>query len=321
MNILHICPTYKDQRCGIGKYTNYLVEGLKKLTPKVEQNILPEGFQSINQVLITYKPDVCHVQLEYGFTSAQRLALLDEYCQKYGTRLVITFHSLAQISHNVAAPHALQLAHTDLCQNYGKFVVIKQGVPIVKANKPVGKINEQQGKVLDTTPYLFFGQAHPHKQLFELLQLVKETRDSLCCVVSKPVQGDTSYYDKCFEFSKEIPHVCWFDEYLEDKEVLGISHYCKAALFPYVEYGAIGISAAVKLLLNNPNLPIFTTYASHFSDFPDKTLTITKLHRLEDMLNVPPFTDTVARGIWVHHHNFDQVAKEHKKLYDNLTRN
>ena len=155
-----------------------------------------------------------------------------------------------------------------------------------------------------------------HKQLFQLLKAVEHTQDELCCIVSKPVQGDTEYFDMCFNFAATLPNVLWISQYLNDGEVLAVSHKCKAALFPYIEYGAIGVSAAVKLLLNNLNIGIFTSFASHFSDFPDETKAITKLASIDRMLNEPTQIDLAARKKWVRDHNFLQAGTEHLKLYE-----
>ena len=315
MKILHICPTFSTTTCGIGAYARNLLGAIKQADPTAEQHVLEGGFLTASETLYSLRPDVCHVQLEYGFCSAQRLQLLSEACATLQIKLLVTFHTLACQPHNLV--QAIRLAHTPLCSRYGEFTVIPSGIPTVDI--PPGLEEELRrkvpmGAIMSNQPYLFFGQAHPHKQLLETLRLVRQKGVPLLCIVSRPVQGDTAYYDRCRAEAATNPGVIWPDVFLNDGEVVTAARHCRAALFPYVEYGSIGVSAAVKLLLNCPDLPLLTTYASHFSDLPEDGV-VSRYHHLEDMLEILVPHSPVVRQAFLDETSFSAVAQRHLALY------
>ena len=317
MKLLHLCLTFSQPTCGIGAYTRNLADAIKEVFPDTQQSILEGGFLTAIETLYQLRPQACHVQLEYGFCSAERLQLIGEVCGEIGCRFVITYHTLAAQPHNQV--QAIRLAHTPLAANYGSFQIIPSGIP--RVDIPFGLEEELRrkvpmGPIMANQPYLFFGQAHPHKQLLEILQLVKTAGVSLVCIVSKPVQGDTAYYDHCRVEALRNPSVIWLDVFLNDGEALMVARYCRAALFPYTEYGSVGVSAAVKLLLNCPELPIYTTYASHFSDLPDEGV-LNKYHYVEDMLAIDLTHSVAVRQQWVEDNSFQNVARKHLELYGN----
>jgi hypothetical protein len=328
MKILHICPSFDSKTCGIGAYTRNLCQGIKEISPESEQIVL-NGFSSFYQDFLERKPEVVHIQLEYSFCSPQRLSLIDSYCTLQKVPLFITFHTLGNASHNNVAPCAVKLAHTSLSKDYGVFTLIPSGIPKLEAvfnwkqeGGIVTKFLAEEVKFIwknNGKSYLFFGQAHRHKQLLEtLLAFQQRSEKSLVCVVSKPTQGDLSYFSQCYDLAKTLTNVCWIEGYLNDVEVLTLSYLCKAALFPYVEYGSIGISAAVKLLLNNNDIRICTSYASHFSDIPEELGVVSKYHNIEDMLDVTIEHDKAMRERWVSENNFNEVAKIHLSLYESF---
>ena len=321
MKILHLCPTFQNDTCGIGAYTRNLCAAIKKEFPDVLQSVLL-NFSSVHQSMLEEHPDVMHIQLEYGFCSPQRLMLVDEYCRLHKIPLFVTFHTLGTAPHNQALSWGTKLAHTPLSRNYGCFTLIPSGIPKQEACSVVDlfqKLNQREGEFLNYSKwentYLFFGQAHPHKQLLELLLLFKEHTDKrLVCICSKPTQGSDEYWKECHTLAATLENVCWIENYLDDREVLAVSTFCSTALFPYTEYGSIGISAAVKLLLNNLDLKIFTSYASHFSDLPDVGV-VNKVERLEDMLEQGLWHDKEARKKFVEENSFEESARIHLRLY------
>lgn len=321
MKILHICPTFESKTCGIGAYTRNLCAGIKKVS-SVDQAIL-NGFSTIYQALLEQKPSVVHLQLEYSFCSPQRLMLFDSYCHELKIPLFVTFHTLGIAPHNTALKYATKLAHTPLSKDYGVFTLIPSGIPEITPatlDELSDKFLEKERHFVNESyfkSYLFFGQAHRHKQLLETLLEFKENKvKRLVCVVSKPVQGDLSCYDECYNLAKTLSNVCWIENYLDDHEVLTISTLCSTALFPYTEYGSIGISAAVKLLLNNNNIKIYTSFASHFSDISEELMVVTKFHTVQDMLAVDIPHDREMRQEWVRQNNFSEVGKIHLSLYE-----
>ncbi len=328
MKILHISPTYEKATCGIGAYSRHLYTALRG-QPEVESQMVLDGLMSVHQSLHELKPDICHLQLEYSFCSPERLTLLDEQCSSAGTKLFITFHTLTQIKHNVAAPSAVKLAHTPFAKHYGQFEVIPSGIPITIPDMEIEKFLSKEeidfivGRGCLSSfpqPTLFFGQAHPHKQLWEVLEHFRDhPSNSLVCVVSKPVMGGSSYYDRCYKFAQTLKNVCWISNYLNDEQVLAVSSYCAFAIFPYAEYGSIGVSAAVKLILNNPDIWIRTSNTSHFSDIDPQSGILQKMDTIEAMfahLNPDQVRDQrFARNAWLDKNRFSAVAKRHIELY------
>jgi hypothetical protein len=321
MKILHICPTFESKTCGIGAYTRNLCAAIKEEFPDVQQSVLL-NFSSVHHSLLDEKADVVHIQLEYGFCSHQRLMLIDEYCKRLTIPLFVTFHTIGNAPHNNAFSWGTKLSHTPLSKDYGCFTLIPSGVPRIEACTSAElflKLSEKEKEEFKTASYLFFGQAHPHKQLLETLLLFKEkTEKRLVCVCSKPIQGGAEYWEECKKLADTLPNVCWMDTYLDDREVLAVSTFCHAALFPYTEYGSIGVSAAVKLLLNNLDLNIFTTFASHFSDISDYQFVVNKFRKLEDMLSSRESHNKEARKVFVIGNTFKESARIHLRLYQGV---
>ena len=316
--IAHICPTFNKPQCGIGRYSRYLYGAIKQETEE-QQVVLEDGLNSIHHLLLVFRPRICHLQLEYGFCSPERIMLVDEYCRKYNARFFITYHTLAHVPHNSVGQLVTRLAHTRLASKYGEFQMIKSGIPKVipctdqALAATIGK--DTFDSIKQGESFLFFGQAHPHKQLFETLLAVQARPEKLlACIVSKPVSGDASYYAKCREKAKSLRNVIWFDQFLEDDQVLGIAQLCNAALFPYQEYGSIGVSAAVKLLLNCTKLPIFCSNASHFSDLP-RLGVVRYYSSIADMLDEPHMHSEEDRLVFVRNNSFTAAAKQHLSLY------
>lgn len=310
--ILHISPTYSVPHCGIAKYSKYLYSAIGKLN-QLPQIVLEGGLNSIRHSLLTHRPTVCHLQLEYGFCPPERLFLLEEYCREIQTKLVVTYHSLAPMPHNLVP--ALRLTHTvrGRSEQYGSFERIFSPIP----NIPIGDFPKNylplKQRICDSQSYLFFGQAHPHKGLLETLVAFKARPQlALVCVVSKPAAGSTDYFDLCKAKAEGMSNVFWLDQYLEDSEVLGVATQCKAAIFPYKEYGAIGTSAAIRLILNT-DIPIYHSDTTHFEDL--KWASLYYGMPLEEFLQGNPVSDQVqlqkVRAEW----SFDNSAKQHLDLY------
>lgn len=326
MKLLHICPTYTSQTCGIASYSRTLYKALTDL-PEIEGQAVLDGFISAHSSLLDMEPDVCHVQLEYGFCSSERLEILSEQCAETNTKLVITFHTLAPARHNIVP--AIRISHTPLSRLYGDFHVLPMAVPEVNYAKDseLEQVLGDQYKWLNNVgrweTFLFFGQAHPHKCLMESLEFFTELQARsdairrLVCIVSKPTAGSTEYYDQCKAYATRKgmeDHILWIEPFLTDEQILSVSVYCQTAIFPYKEYGSVGISAAVKLLMNNDSLSIWTSDTSHFSDL-DESAGISK-GSLEDMLKSKwILKQAKVKAYWVRTHRPADIAQLHLRLY------
>jgi len=312
--ILHIVPTYDVPQCGIAGYARHLIAGLKAVCEE-EQVMLAGGFASMRQALLTHQPRVCHVQFEYGFCSPERLHLLSEYCNALGVRLVITYHTLAQSPHNLV--EAVKLTHTPLriSRHYGSFDNIFSPIPKVA---PASTWPTDLPELTDSkVRYLFFGQAHPHKGLLETLITFRGKEQQLICLVSKPVSGSTWYHDRCLALAKTMSNVIWCPSFLDDSQVVLVANHCSVALFPYTEYGGIGTSAAIRLLLNS-NVPIYCSNSSHFADLnraykPE----ISFLTSFTNITQVPILKEinVAARAAFVEEHSFENSARTHLSLH------
>jgi glycosyltransferase involved in cell wall biosynthesis len=268
MNILHCCPTWESETCGISKYTHYLVEALKKENPEVNHFVYPGPLNVGTSAILQAQPDVVHIQLEYGFCPPQRLQIIEELCYKNDIRFLITYHTLANIAHNIIRD-AIRFSHVPdhISMYYGSFINIPSPVPPVPV-KSLAATDILEDKLL------LFGQAHPHKQVAEVMKACIKTKRPLLMLCSKPVAGSLDYYNYCQEILKQDHDkvIDWRTQYYSDEEVVHLASKCQAAIFPYREYGSIGVSAAIKLILNC-DIPIYRSDTDHFCDFGDSIAT------------------------------------------------
>ena len=313
LKILHICPTFGNPTCGIARYSERLYSGIKARYEHVSQQVYVGGLEQSHCTILQRMPDLVHLQLEYGFCSPERLTILGEYCFKHKLPFFITYHSLAPVGHNIAADfpttHRLTHAPEEIHRRY-----LDKAFQVIS---PVPKIPMQRCAYQNPTwkdAYFFFGQAHPHKNLFPLIHWFEShSNKKLVIVASKGVTETNVYWQKCKNLADKLDNVLWIDDYLEESEVLWIANQCAAVILPYQEYGTVGISAAVKLFLNL-DIPILTTSASHFSDVPDSV--VTKRDSLEELLhlyvsgNINP-----DRAIYRDAHSEDRFVDQHIGLY------
>lgn len=311
MKILHLCPTFLNPTCGIGKYSRTLYEAIPKT---VEQQVQADGLLTTRHSILRLKPQVVHLQLEYGFCSTQRLELISNWCTEAGALFAITYHTVGYSLHN-KVPAALKFVHTPTrtAAEYGLMDAIQAPMAVPVVQPDFTALGDPLLNFLSANPrpVMFFGQAHPHKGLRQTLVYCMERDIPLVVVASRPVQGDPSYYDECRKLATSgSGRVWWVDEYLSDSAVVAVGMQCSAAVFPYQEYGAIGCSAAVGLLLNCPTLRILTTWSSHFCHLPGYV--VEKYESTQELLEacyIP--TGPVVRNpreAWVELHRPDKVA-------------
>lgn len=310
MKILHICPTYANPTCGIGKYTKYFVEALTQI-PGIENFIYTgDGFQ-IAESIYKISPDIVHVQLEYGFFSYERLQIISELCRKLDIKYVITYHTLGIAKHNLVDAIRICHLHEVVSKNYGDFKYLPSGIPKIIPDKDYELNFVPNGK----WDFLLFGQIHSHKGIKEVIYRLPEDK-TLLIIGSKPVQGDTSFYDECFEEAMKHSNITWISNYLSDEQVLKASTYCHNALFPYTEYGAIGVSAAVRLILNNTDINVMVSNSDHLR------LSTNVVYRLslEEMLSEKLYKldknshTQKLKQEFLEENSFQEVAKKYLKL-------
>lgn len=284
MNILHLCPTFGNLTCGIAKYSERLYAGIKEHHPDAAQQVYSGSLTGVHSLLLQKRPDVVHFQFEYGFCSWERLELIADHCLNLDIQLFITFHSLATVRHNTVGSrqnvHRLTHAPGRISEKYIQHPQqIISPVPIIKPTNHLGIY------VPYPDSYLFFGQAHPHKNLMPMLSWFARNPKKHLVVIASKGNAVNNYWQECRDRAMYLPNVLWIDEYLEESDVLGVADQCAAVILPYLEFGTVGVSAAAKLFLSL-NLPILLTNSTHFCDIPSDARIVTKRDTLEDLLEL-----------------------------------
>jgi hypothetical protein len=244
--------------------------------------------------------------------------LLSSYCDDIGAKLVITYHSLAHSLHNEVK--ALRLAHTPLANRYGDFVTIPSPVPKISPSAMAYEVftSLMTDLGLDASEfiegahrnYMIFGQAHPHKNVIKWVRRFDGRPARLFCFCSKPVQGASTYYETCKQAAQDSTNVVWIEKYLSDEELVGVSTFMGAgAIFDYVNTPWIGVSAAVKLLLNQNFLNIYCSNTAHFSDIPQGVVAPIVADRFTEGWS------REARKQYLCDNTFENSAKKHLELY------
>jgi glycosyltransferase involved in cell wall biosynthesis len=222
---------------------------------------LPFAVSSANtmfwtNLLYTEKPKIVHLQLEYQWTTAERLWLLGKVCKKVGAKLVITMHSCAT---NAYSYNSVIFEKADAICIHSEPIF--NGVPEIASKKmhlismPVPDIKV---KPVETLPMLgFFGLCYFHKGLdllisaFDLLEDKSQAEQLL--ILSQQPKNDASYFNLCKVRAKTIGRaskVLWKDSYLSDTEIVQELSKCSLLVFPYRNYGTYSTSLAARLAVN-----------------------------------------------------------------------
>ena len=315
MKILHLCPTFGNPTCGIARYSERLYSGIKAKYEDVAQQVYVGPLDQVHSTILQRFPDLVHLQLEYGFCSPERLDLIGEYCYKYKLPFLITYHSLAPVPHNIAADypttHRLTHAPDPVWRNYLQKAI--------EVNSPIPKLTPTYTRNIEISrwwsPYLFFGQAHYHKNLLPLIRWFgNNTNRELVVVASKGIGTNNTYWQTCRDLAEQLSNVLWIDEYLEESDVLGLAERCQAVILPYQEYGTVGVSAAIKLFLNL-DVPILATKSSHFCDIWDRGA-VEFSSTMEELLKMDLSTcDISKRGEYRETFSEENFVKMHYEIY------
>ncbi len=204
-----------DARCGIAEYSRYLIEALQHNHPRMEIEVLSSpgeglwpGYPVRNEVCWHNRPqtdlgqlrsrilsnrfDVVHFQFNFGFFDLHELAFTIGELKRAGVRVVITFHSTADLweGHadgknlislgNIAGPLRtadLLLVHSATDEQRLASFGVSDNVRLlphgnVAFHPEERSLRKMWGITLD--PVIgTFGFLLPHKGIIELLQAVK----------------------------------------------------------------------------------------------------------------------------------------------------
>lgn len=264
VRILLACPGFQNPTCGIGRYATEFFHTLKLLGHETIGYSGP--LIGIYHHVLERRPDVTHIQFEYGWASWERLKILCEQCSPY-TKMVITFHSV-----NPTAPHNYHVGQSEFrvvvhessqMKFFGQQQVRHIPLAITSVNPDPSAITAPREKGVMRVGW--FGNVFFHKGLHTLFQEPWNAPVELLILGGEPPHSK-EYYHRCRERAKSVPYrVLWYNKYMADAAVVAHLGTCDAIIFPYEEYGGTGCSAALRLAFNAERM-CFVSDTSHFKD-------------------------------------------------------
>ena len=204
-----------DARCGIAEYSRYLIEALQHKHPRMEIEVLSSpgegiwpGYPVRNEVcwhnrpqtelgqlrsrILTNRFDVVHFQFNFGFFDLYELAFTIAELKKAGVKVIITFHSTADLwesdsngkklisLRNIAGPLRtadLLTVHSAADQQRLASFGVSDNVRLLPHGNVAFQPEERSLRKawgLTFDPVIgTFGFLLPHKGIIELLQAVK----------------------------------------------------------------------------------------------------------------------------------------------------
>jgi glycosyltransferase involved in cell wall biosynthesis len=259
-NILMACPGLPNPRCGIGRYTRDFVKALNLIGCQVT----PYGgpLLGLYDRALECRPDLVHIQYEYGWASSSRLSIIRDLLRKEGIPLVATFHTAAE-----GAPQNRVLDRVILHGEFSSWFpkkshVIPLAIPDIPPNTEALTLPRREG----ISRIGWFGNVFYHKGLDMAIRTYGNSDASELLVIGSEGINSESYYQKCRRLVEEASgRVYWYDRFMNDQDIVAHLATCDVLIFPYSEYGATGCSAAVRLAFN-AEVPCMVSETSHFRD-------------------------------------------------------
>lgn len=264
MKIMLACPGIENPTCGIGNYTKQFYVALLSLS----QDVVCYGgpLVGLYDRILECKPEIVHIQFEYGWASPERLQILAMQCDTLGVKLAVTFHSVSP-----SAPHNWVISNTSAkivvhsanqCGFFWSTNVRHIPLAIPYCNPALDAIVVPRNEGIRR--FGWFGNVFFHKGLHTLIREAGENTEIL--VLGGKPSHSVSYFDRCQQLAKQSKaRVMWYDKYLPDAHIVAHLKTCDSVWFPYEEYGGTGCSAALRLAFN-AEVPCIVSYTSHFFD-------------------------------------------------------
>jgi glycosyltransferase involved in cell wall biosynthesis len=268
----------QESHCGIADYSMNLYQHVCKVENtehKLKGAVLVNG-ESVyySQVFDKHKVSLLHLQLEYQFISPKRLGMLIDFCNNSEMRALITLHTVNPKAWDYHEVLQNKQAHVCVSSQLMKdTLLLKCG--FTDASKvhvvPMGikkeeVISPDLTLVKNARPLVgFFGFCYFHKGIDRIVRLAKDHPEIDFVIYSTKPANDSGYWDKCRSLLSKVPNVQWNEEYLEEGVLIKSLSLCDAIFLPYMEYGGIGVSAAIRTCLK-AGVPILALENSFFKD-------------------------------------------------------
>jgi glycosyltransferase involved in cell wall biosynthesis len=312
-----------DARCGIAEYSRYLIETLQNKYPRMEIEVLSSpgeglwpGYPVRHEVCWHSRPqtelghlrsrilsnrfDVVHFQFNFGFFDLYELAFTIAELKRAGVRVVITFHSTADLWENdskgkrlvslreIAGPLRtadLLTVHSAADQQQLAAFGVSDNVRLLPHGNvafPPEERSLRKAWGITFDPVIStFGFLLPHKGIIELLQAVKILLAEFPCLgllAQAALHRDPTSQQFEAEVRKTIERlglgscVLLSTDFVAPEEAALFLQLSDAVVLPYKKT-AESASGAVRFALATGR-PVITTGAAIFGDVAESTFQV-----------------------------------------------
>lgn len=262
----------QGSRCGIADYTTNLFKGVS--SENKVSGVLANGEPIYyHSVLDKFGVSIAHVQLEYQFMSPKRLELFIKFCLDSGIKPVITLHTVNPTAWSYHA--VLQKYKPTICVSSNLMrskLLTDCGLSHMSDNIFVVPMGMTKDEVVvpaprkDARPLIgFFGFCYFHKGIDRIIRLAKDHPEMDFMIHSAKPANDSGYWDRCRALIPSEGNIKWDDRYRSEKDIVTDLATCNAIFLPYMEYGGVGVSAAIRTCLK-AGAPILALDNSFFRD-------------------------------------------------------
>lgn len=319
------CRSFGTQ-CGIAEYGDALYDEIVKVVPSAGR-MGGDDAQWMDHI-DNNKVNILHIQHEYQFHSPSRLAYILKQARRRNIPTIITQHTLSDRAsdHNdvIRSLADVVLVHSDYNKIYAENVLKYNNVQVVPMPvKPLfdrSQIATFDPKTLppkDRFKIGFFGFAYFHKGIDTIIHKICSNsnfnNDLMLFFSTKPKQDIYGYYDQCRAMLNQYKKIdkrdyWWFDQYATEDEIVKYLSICDMIVMPYKEYGSVGSSAAISLVLRAgvPTLVSDTCWFKHVPSF--KNLTLSDAKRNQPVVFSSPSIDIEG---------FRKFVIENKEFFSN----
>lgn len=319
-----VCPSF-GKRCGIATYTEKLLAGFAGANGSSLEIVTNENE--------TKGYGIIHLQFQYGLYSILSLEEILRSSRAAGREAIVTMHDYGEsaIEHNklirrYANTIVVHSAHQEEALvangfNGAKICVIPHGIDTQTYLKNKEKAIKPEKNLVG-----YFGFAYDHKGLIELGMATKGLgggiRAKVLCSIGVNSKVSFQYWEKVRKFFNRRniwPHIDLRTRYLSREELAEELSECELIVLPYMDYGNVGVSGAVREAML-AGRPILVTDTPFFKDLADGQ----EVFKIKD--NWP---ETIQEGILnflgrktpacmddrIKADSWESVAEKHRKLY------
>ncbi|HID42427.1 MAG TPA: glycosyltransferase [Archaeoglobaceae archaeon] len=348
-------------KCGIATYTEHLAREITGDNDVVifAEDCINNGQQNFNtdlkfvrcfnrnskdtrliEALRNFKPDVVHIQHEYGIFK-DLTDLLEKVRHNFRGRTVMTLHTV-----NVANGFDLHncsdyfIVHKELAKTHLEMTekvkpeflrMIPHGTLIVP-HKPAEFARKKLGLPVDSKIVLSHAFFERRKNIDKIIKAVSDLKSEtpIYYIHIGDIHPHISekngeiYYRECLRLIKELDierHVRFLRSFVPDEELFYYLNACDVIVTleneNYPKISASGIMHTVA------GKPVIASNVTNFTEFPDNSfykidINVESLKdAIREILSNPELSEELVRNLlqYARETSWDKVAKEHLKLY------